>query len=820
MRRMLSRTMSDFRSLAFAIGLAALLLGLPQRSAANFIYVTTLSDKISATGGCSLKEAIYSSNLHQNTAIRGYDGSGNPLSVTTQCVAGSGNDTIVLPPNGVLQITQIDDDSDGYTGPAATVTITSSLTIEGYGATIERATAANMRLFVVGPHAQLAITNTHVKGFAAHGGNGATGGGGGLAAGGAVFIDGGTLIVTDSTFDGNAAIGGNGSTYSESYSGGGGGGMGGDGGAGSFFGAGGGGGGSRGSGAAQGIAPDDAGEEWGGGGGGTVFDAAGVGTSAFACGGAGSGPGEDASSASCKGGGGGGGSSAPVAPGGCVPLLGIEAGQGGNGNFGGGGGGGGNCGNVAGVDAGSGGFGGGGGAGGGSGNVTDTNGGSGGFGGGAGVSPDSPGNKGPFAGSASHSHSGGGAGLGGAIFNLQGTLQVVNSTFTANNAVGGRKADDSDTVSGTGEGHGGAIFAVDGSTTVENDTIDGNLSSGSGGGIYVWQDSSSNETTFILRNSIVANSGGSEDAANAQCTMNAKVVTGGDWRGNLIQNDDPSAPCDYSPSTGTVSTEDPQLGPLKNNGGLTPTMALGESSPAWNTADATTSTLTDQRASRRPELGGFDIGAYELCSTDPTVACPFTPVFCIDRVSLILQVSPPEGGTVLPAAGTTLQCTGSVVSLVATPAPGYTFVNWSGNATFPNSPSTPLVMVEPQVVTANFAPCDCAINVTGSLAVTRGPYVFNLSTGRFVQTVSVTNTSSNAVTGPISLVLDNLSTNAILFNLTAATDAQAAPAGSPYVNASATLSPGQTVSFTLQFTDPARTAITYSARVLAGSGAR
>jgi uncharacterized repeat protein (TIGR02543 family) len=220
-------------------------------------------------------------------------------------------------------------------------------------------------------------------------------------------------------------------------------------------------------------------------------------------------------------------------------------------------------------------------------------------------------------------------------------------------------------------------------------------------------------------------------------------------------------------------------------------MAIDENSLAWNTADASSPAVTDQRGSRRPELGGFDIGAYELCNLDPRVTCRSTLAFCLDRVSLNTHVSPAGSGTILPALGTTLQCTGSVVTLVATPNPGYVFNGWTGNVSSPSTASTPLVMLEPQTVTANFVSCNCAVDVSGAISVARGPYVFNLGTTRFYQTVLLTNNSTNTITGPISLALDSLSADAILFNVTGITDSLEPPAERPYINVTAgNLAPG------------------------------
>jgi hypothetical protein len=408
--------------------------------------------------------------------------------------------------------------------------------------------------------------------------------------------------------------------------------------------------------------------------------------------------------------------------------------------------------------------------------------------------------------------------LGGAIFSDAGNVTIENSTFTGNDSVGGRTADATDTVAGTGEGHGGAIFSRDGSLTILNSTIAGNLSSGSGGGIYFYQDPTNPTVAFILRNTIVANNGGSDDAAAKQCTLNAAVITGGDWRGNLIQNNDPSNPCDYPSGSGTVSTEDPLLGPLQNNGGYTPTMAIGENSPAWNTADASTSTVTDQRGSKRPELGGYDIGAYELCSLDPTVTCQ--PIQLCFFESLTITASPSGGGTTSPLPGTTQQCRDSVVSLVALPNLGYTFTGWSGNVSLPANASTVVVMAEPQNVTANFALCSCVVNVSAYVTVTRGALILNVASGQVFQTVTITNTSSATIIGPISLVLDSLSANASLSNATGSLNVLGPP-DSPYINvAGGNLAPGQNTSITLQFADPTRAAISYATRVLAGPGPR
>jgi hypothetical protein len=836
-----------------ALTLALMLFGFAQRSPAAIIYVTTLQDGV-GTGSCSFKEAVYSSILHANQAISSYNfdyyGTSNPFQpnfVMTQCVPGDGNDVIVLPAGLVLQIGTPVNDQFNVTGPAATPAITSTIDIEGYGATIEWLPQTCMaggnystaltcpgllsadtdivgpytsRLFTVAPTGSLTLHNVYIKGFLAQGGQGLNGGGGGMGAGGAVYVQGGTLFVENSTFDSNGAVGGNGGGVGpgDTGGGGGGGGIGGFGGGDSDQGGcgtqlagepqypdnGGGGGGATGDG------------QWGncgqggstaGAGGGTVFFGEVLG--GFQCGGNGAaaaslnglGPGQSGQDAPCAGGGGGGGS---------WGLTG--SGNGGNGNYGGGGGGG----AQGGGNGGHGGFGGGGGAGW-AGAFGNTDGGNGGFGGGGGAGPNgylvgngNPGQGGgPYGGNADHRHGGGGAGLGGAIFNDSGGVRVSNSTFVNNYVTrgvsGGGAADNG------GDG-GGAIFNVNGHLTVTDVTIANNQSTGSGGGIVVIQTDSNASTILNLDDTIIYNNGSMingelTNAANECWVIGSGVgVTGA---GNLIQNNNN---CD-----GVVTTGDPELGLLQNNGGFTPTLAIPETSAAYNVADPSTSLSTDQRNDPRPEMGGYDIGAFELCiAKNPNIVgeCSAPAGIAPPYEQLTIQVSPGGTGTTTPAPGSYNEYQGTVVSLTAVPALGYAFASWSGNVGNQQGASTPIVMLQPQTVTANFALCNCVADVTASVTVTSGPIVLNPVTRRYTQTVTVTNTSGSALSPSVSLILYDLSlfSSATLVNATGSTPFGSG-AVSPYIT-SGPLGVGQTVSFSLQFSDPTNGAISYYPGVL------
>jgi hypothetical protein len=611
-------------------------------AAANTIYVTTTTQKISSTGGCSLQEAIYAANFHLSVAIASYSYETHvPNVVSTQCAPGSGDDVIILPANALFQLHCSIEDADNAMGPTATPMITSKVRIEGNGSTLQNypgnpdcpgmfGFGSGFRLFAVGSTGFLDLRNACVKDFLARGGDGVHGGGGGMGAGGAIYVQGGGLVVSASTFEANGAIGGagGGKGFGHTGGGGGGGGISGRGGfpedfdnpIGGFASGGGGGGGSRGNGGnGKYLGP-------GGGGGGTVFAGFFFGsTGGFDCGGAGgSGAGNDfpgsfgsaGHDAPCPGGGGGGGGEGFL-----FASFTPFGNAGGNGSYGGGGGGGSNHGG----DGGNGGFGGGGGAGW-SGAFDAAHGGNGGFGGGGGSAADavilgsgSPGLGGMYGGDATKTFGGGGGALGGAIFNDSGTVEVVNSTFYNNyvaRGVGGGYGTSG--AADNGADAGGAIFSVNGHLTVQNATIFHNQSTGSGGGIVVVQTDENSPTSLIVENTIIYKNGSIDDSDNltggaSECSIPSGFVVAVVFAGNLIQNNDN---CLNADGSGVVSSDDPQLGNLQNNGGLTPTMAIPQTSPAWNTADPTTSLGVDQRGEPRPQMGGYDIGAYELCVPD------------------------------------------------------------------------------------------------------------------------------------------------------------------------------------------------------------
>jgi hypothetical protein len=418
-----------------------------------------------------------------------------------------------------------------------------------------------------------------------------------------------------------------------------------------------------------------------------------------------------------------------------------------------------------------------------------------------------PGKAGLFGGNPDATDGGGGGALGGSIFNDGGTVTIENSTFNGNFVTrglgGGGTADN-------GADAGAAVFSHNGSLTVVDSTISGNQGTGSGAGVVVEEDGAS--TSFTLNDTIIANNGAQE------CFLSGAVTSNG--KSNLVMSNGSGG--SFSACPDVVSSNDPMLGLLQiNTPGLTPTMAIPKTSPALNAADATTSLLKDQRGVDRPQFGGFDIGAYELC-VPANPALPPCQVLVNapppETDTLTVQVSPAAGGTTSPAAGTHNEPVNSVIVLMAAANPGFFFQNWAGNVAAPTSRSTTVTMNQSQTVTANFGAC--ATDVTPSVTITRGGFSYNFSTGRFVQAVTLKNASGSPIAGSISLVLDNLSSNATLFNKAGVTACDP-PLGSPFVVpvvSGSSLVTGASVTVYLQFTDPTKTGITYTTRVLAGAG--
>jgi hypothetical protein len=239
----------------------------------------------------------------------------------------------------------------------------------------------------------------------------------------------------------------------------------------------------------------------------------------------------------------------------------------------------------------------------------------------------------------------GGSAFAGAIYN-QGNLQIISSTLYNNTAIGGSAGSGGN----SGAGQGGAIFNDGGNTTIRNSTLSGNSVSNGfgplvarsfGGGIYskngllkidnstITNGSAASgrelyaigigtgqTATLQIRSSIIAQSDVTPQAYdfNATDDLGGQILVTGS--NNIIrsQNRFPSI---------RISSDDPLLVPLANNGGATLTHALLADSPAIGHGSNPMSLANDQRSDTfiRVVGGATDIGAYEV----QAVATPSLP---------------------------------------------------------------------------------------------------------------------------------------------------------------------------------------------------
>ncbi len=210
------------------------------------------------------------------------------------------------------------------------------------------------------------------------------------------------------------------------------------------------------------------------------------------------------------------------------------------------------------------------------------------------------------------------ANYGGGIYNY-GSLTVMNSAFSDNSATAyGGGIDNYDTLTITNSAFsgnsavtgGGGVNNNAGTAAITNSTFSGNSASVSnGGGI-----SNNISSTATLRNTIVANS-----ASGGNC--NGTITNGSN-------NIDDGTTCGWGSASGSMSSADPLLGALADNGGPTQTFALLAGSPAIDGvtfSPPNSAPSTDQRGVARPQGARFDIGSFEYDITPPDTTIDSAP---------------------------------------------------------------------------------------------------------------------------------------------------------------------------------------------------
>jgi fibronectin-binding autotransporter adhesin len=195
-----------------------------------------------------------------------------------------------------------------------------------------------------------------------------------------------------------------------------------------------------------------------------------------------------------------------------------------------------------------------------------------------------------------------GSGFGGGLSILGGTAEVVNSTISGNQASGSSVPNAS--------GFGGGVVAAGGgfpvTLTLSNTTVAENSSNVGGGGVVVANFGM--DATITFKNSVVgdnsAPSGFGESCFTHDWGFGPGTFT------SLGHNLEDYDTCEFDQPSDWINT-DPLLGPLQDNGGETWTHALLGGSPAIDAGDDAAAPPTDQRGVPRPQGPASDIGSYE-----------------------------------------------------------------------------------------------------------------------------------------------------------------------------------------------------------------
>ncbi len=116
---------------------------------------------------------------------------------------------------------------------------------------------------------------------------------------------------------------------------------------------------------------------------------------------------------------------------------------------------------------------------------------------------------------------------------------------------------------------------------------------------------------------------------------------------------------------------------------------------------------------------------------------------------------------------------------------------------------------DPEVVRLTLLPP--GVEVTGSVQISRSGLVLNRATGVFSGTISIKNTSSATINGPINVLLRNLTAGVTLSN------AAGTEGGVPFITGTGPIAPGATLTLPVTFINPARVVLNYDVGVISGN---
>ncbi|NRR31591.1 ExeM/NucH family extracellular endonuclease [Oxalobacteraceae bacterium] len=117
---------------------------------------------------------------------------------------------------------------------------------------------------------------------------------------------------------------------------------------------------------------------------------------------------------------------------------------------------------------------------------------------------------------------------------------------------------------------------------------------------------------------------------------------------------------------------------------------------------------------------------------------------------------------------------------------------------------------DPVIISLNLQPAYA--DVSASLLRANSGLAYNRATGRFTGTLSLSNTGATPLSGPFQVVFEGLTAGVSLANATGS------HAGASYITVNAaSLAPGATLTLPLNFINPAKASINYTARIYSGT---
>jgi len=229
---------------------------------------------------------------------------------------------------------------------------------------------------------------------------------------------------------------------------------------------------------------------------------------------------------------------------------------------------------------------------------------------------------------------------------------------------------------------------------------------------------------------------------------------------------------------------------------------------ARNDADFPETFRNDPNRPERISDHDIPVAYFQLpLDTPPSVSDQAVSVNYNSSVTFALNASDPDTGQTLtynvtgaPAKGT-LSLNGG--SATYTPAFGA-----AGTDTFTYTATDDAGLSASAAVTVTIVP----VNVSASIQVTSTGNVYNRATRLYSSTITLKNTGTAAITGPITTLLGNVPAGVTVAN------ASGTHNGSPYITVPVTsLAPGAATSFTLQLSNPSNVSVSLTTTEYSGS---